>query len=776
MFKFKASYVALAAVLTSSVVYADPTSYTHSSGATVIDIEKPNAAGVSHNLYRDFNVGTNGTILNNSGDDVSHSTFGNIARNNNLTAGSASVILNEVTSKNASSLKGFIEVNGQKADVVIANPNGITCSGCSFVNTNKAILTTGKVNMTDDGAIGSYTVTGGTLTIGENGMNAANGYAVLLADAIKINGKVQANNALVSAGNFTMDNSSGSVTSAGKKATLIQMTVNPQYSIDVSSLGGIEANSISMVGNNIGFGVRNKGSIISNGTLMLTSNGNLLNKGSITGKGLLSQVSTVTGITNDGSIAGAYYLMLSSGDYIVNTGSLSGGQLIATANGNITNGDSGTMTGTSGLSLTSGGKIRNEEKASLLSNNQIAATAIGDFLNEGKISAKHTSLTFVGDSFKNTGNINSTGQTTIQSLTQDGTANTGEIYNLGNITGENINLQTNGTLAQSSSGRIEATNAITAHSYWLNQNGYMNAADITTDHGVVNNYGNITAKNISITTYSDITNEGQISSTGDLTLNTKNKGAIYNYSTLSAGGNMTLTATKVVNGGKSCGILGLAKCGVGTLTADKLVLNSSQKYVSDMGGKQYFKSTEVNTVKPRASFFARLGLEGPTLELIVATFWTARQHVRGVYRQVIVALLADQVAQTDHFAAVVHAVMIQILKDFPPLELGFVGDISQLLPQALFDHPHKHAVALVFVTLFVAAGKLLEVAFDRRNHRLDLALRQIAGADDFFPRLRHQRVDIALSMAEPFAERGDQFTVILSNLVHHFASGGVNVF
>ncbi|HDZ9557166.1 TPA: filamentous hemagglutinin N-terminal domain-containing protein [Klebsiella pneumoniae] len=597
MFKFKASYVALAAVLTSSVVYADPTSYTHSSGATVIDIEKPNAAGVSHNLYRDFNVGANGTILNNSGDDVSHSTFGNIARNNNLTAGSASVILNEVTSKNASSLKGFIEVNGQKADVVIANPNGITCSGCSFVNTNKAILTTGKVNMTDDGAIGSYTVTGGTLTIGENGMNAANGYAVLLADAIKINGKVQANNALVSAGNFTMDNSSGSVTSAGKKATLIQMTVNPQYSIDVSSLGGIEANSISMVGNNIGFGVRNKGSIISNGTLMLTSNGNLLNKGSITGKGLLSQVSTVTGITNDGSIAGAYYLMLSSGDYIVNTGSLSGGQLIATANGNITNGDSGTMTGTSGLSLTSGGKIRNEEKASLLSNNQIAATAIGDFLNEGKISAKHTSLTFVGDSFKNTGNINSTGQTTIQSLTQDGSANTGEIYNLGNITGENINLQTNGTLAQSSSGRFEATNAITAHSYWLNQNGYMNAADITTDHGVVNNYGNITAKNISITTYSDITNEGQISSTGDLTLNTKNKGAIYNYSILSAGGNMTLTATKVVNGGKSCGILGLAKCGVGTLTADKLVLNSSQKYVSDMGGKQYFKSTEVNTVK-----------------------------------------------------------------------------------------------------------------------------------------------------------------------------------
>ncbi|RXY48612.1 filamentous hemagglutinin, partial [Klebsiella pneumoniae] len=108
--------------------------------------------------------------------------------NNNLTAGSASVILTEVTPKNASSLKGCIEVNGQNADVGIANPNGITCFGCSLVNTNTAILTTGKCNRTDDGAIGSYTVKGGTLTIGENGMNAANGYAVLLADAIKING------------------------------------------------------------------------------------------------------------------------------------------------------------------------------------------------------------------------------------------------------------------------------------------------------------------------------------------------------------------------------------------------------------------------------------------------------------------------------------------------------------------------------------------------------------------------------------------------------------
>ena len=41
MFKFNLTYVALAAALSSSFVYADPNTWTHSSGTTVVDIEKP---------------------------------------------------------------------------------------------------------------------------------------------------------------------------------------------------------------------------------------------------------------------------------------------------------------------------------------------------------------------------------------------------------------------------------------------------------------------------------------------------------------------------------------------------------------------------------------------------------------------------------------------------------------------------------------------------------------------------------------------------------------
>lgn len=596
MFKFKLTYVALAAALSSTVVYADPTTYTHLSGAKVVDIEAPNSAGVSHNLYREFNVDSNGLILNNSDSDINHATFGNIAKNNNLTNGGASVILNEVTSNQASSLNGFIEVAGLKADVVIANPNGITCSGCSFVNTNKAVLTTGQVNMTDEGAIGSYTITDGKITIGENGMDASTSYAALLADAVAINGMVNASNATIGGGNFTFDNSTGAMTSAGKTATVLQM-LNPVYSIDISSLGGIKANSISMVGNNLGFGVRNKGSITANSTLSMTSNGLLTNDGSIASNGYLTNIMSSGNLTNNGTLATKNMTMLTTYGALTNgsKGNISSTkQLILNTSGNIQN--SGSISATSNLVATSNGAITNNAGAIITSGSQLTATSLGNFTNEGTISGKNTALNFVGSNFKNTGTISAAGKVAVKSLNQDSTTNTGEIYNLGSITGENIDMQTNGTLAQSTSGNMTATNAITAHSYWLNNNGAIKAATITTDHGPVNNTGSIRADSISITTTGDIVNEGTIYSTGDLLLDTQNKANIYNYSLLQADGTLTMTAKQVVNSGRGCGWLKWSTCDVGTIYANKMVLNSSHQYASEMGGNQYYKIAEINTV------------------------------------------------------------------------------------------------------------------------------------------------------------------------------------
>ncbi|EPK6499354.1 filamentous hemagglutinin N-terminal domain-containing protein [Klebsiella aerogenes] len=596
MFKFKLTYVALAAALSSTVVYADPTTYTHLSGAKVVDIETPNAAGVSHNLYREFNVDSNGLILNNSSSDIDHATFGNIAKNNNLTNGGASVILNEVTSNKASSLNGFIEVAGLKADVVIANPNGITCSGCSFVNTNKAVLTTGQVNLTDEGAIGSYTITKGKVTIGEKGMDASTSYAALLADAVAINGMVNAGSSVVGGGNFTFDNSTGVMTSAGKTATMLQM-LNPVYSIDISSLGGIKANSISMVGNNLGFGVRNKGSITANSSLSMTNNGLLTNDGSITSNGLLTSIAASGNFTNNGTLTTKNLTKITTYGALTNgsKGTISSTkQLVLSAVGNLQN--SGTISATSNLIAASNGAITNNAGAKITSGAQITATSIGNFTNAGTISGKNTVLNFVGSNFKNTGAISATGKVTVKSLNQDNTTNTGEIYNQGSMTGENIDMLTNGTLAQSANGTMTATNAITAHSYWLNNNGAMNAGSITTDHGPVNNTGTIKANTISITSTGDIVNEGTIYSTGDLLLDTQNKANIYNYYLLQADDTLTLTAKKIVNSGRGCGWLKWSTCDIGTIRTNKLILNSSHNYTNEMGGYQYFKIAEINTV------------------------------------------------------------------------------------------------------------------------------------------------------------------------------------
>ncbi|WP_285129953.1 filamentous hemagglutinin N-terminal domain-containing protein [Leclercia adecarboxylata] len=594
MFKFKLSYVAFATALTSSFVYADPTIYTHQTGTQIIDIEAPNAAGVSHNMYREFNVGSKGMILNNNGSNYTHNTLGNIAKNNNLTNGSASVILNEVISNKSSSLQGFIEVGGQKADVVIANPNGITCSGCSFINTNKAVLTTGKVNFSDTGAISSYDVTGGNITIGKDGMDAANNYAVILADAININGTITAANAIIGGGNFTFDNSTGKLTSHQKSASLKHLLM-PEYSIDISMLGGVKANSITMIGNNLGFGVRNKGAIIANSTLAMSSNGSLINEGQIVGKGFVTQMVSAGELNNSGTISTKNIAMLNTLSNLVNTGEISNtGSMAVSASGNMEN--KGTIHAAQSLAVNTGGNLTTAYGSWLGSDNQASVNVLGNVDHGGSLRAQNTSVSFGGDTLKVTGDIY--GYTTAQvQAAKNGSLTSGEITNAGIISGNDIALATNGSLITDYGSMLEVGKSLTAHSHWLSNGGSIrgNSADMNFDNYVTTNTGNIIGGTLNILTQKDLLNTGLLESKGDLTINTQNQGKITNQGTMKAAQTMTLDATQVVNGGYKCGFLNLKTCGAGSLSANKLVLNSKQKYANTMGGSQAFKATEINT-------------------------------------------------------------------------------------------------------------------------------------------------------------------------------------
>ena len=125
-----------------------------SSGIDIINIARPDSNGLSNNSYSDFNVLSSGLVFNNSASAVSSSLAGTIAGNPNYTASdSASLILNQITSNNPSYLGGILEVAGDSAAIIIANPNGIFCDVCSFANTDKVDLITGTANFDTAGVI-----------------------------------------------------------------------------------------------------------------------------------------------------------------------------------------------------------------------------------------------------------------------------------------------------------------------------------------------------------------------------------------------------------------------------------------------------------------------------------------------------------------------------------------------------------------------------------------------------------------------------------------------
>ena len=246
------------------------------NGMTVVNINTPNDKGLSHNQYDAFNVDHKGLILNNANRPVNTELAGYIMGNPNLVGPTANTILNEVTGTGATSMNGALEVAGNKAHVIIANPNGISVNNGTFINANSATLTTGNP-IINNGSITGYQVQQGSITIGEKGLNASKTARTdLLAEAVQLNGKVWAKDAQVVTGKNTV-----SVDSSGKVTNVHKTGESSQVGLDVAAIGGMYANSMYLVGTNDGFGVNNQGVLSAQNKLTVDSTGKLQNTGSI---------------------------------------------------------------------------------------------------------------------------------------------------------------------------------------------------------------------------------------------------------------------------------------------------------------------------------------------------------------------------------------------------------------------------------------------------------------------------------------------------------------
>jgi filamentous hemagglutinin len=244
----------------------------------LVDIVAPNSMGLSHNKYNAFNVDKQGAILNNfKGEAGGPSILGGILPGNpNLRSSSpASVILNEVTSGSRSAFNGHVEIFGAKADLIIANPNGITCDGCGFLNTPRMTLTTGKPDINSDGRLGGFTVDGGDITFSGGDANFAAGEGKVdlfdvVSRTVQVNGKIYGKDLRLTAGRNKFSYATRDA------AALTAISGSPEFAIDGSALGSMQADTIRLVVTEKGAGVRMRGDMAASaGELSLSADGKI---------------------------------------------------------------------------------------------------------------------------------------------------------------------------------------------------------------------------------------------------------------------------------------------------------------------------------------------------------------------------------------------------------------------------------------------------------------------------------------------------------------------
>lgn len=350
------------------------------NGVPVVNIATPNGRGISHNQFKDYHVGQEGVILNNATGKLNQTQLGGLIQNNpNLQAGrEAKGIINEVTGGHRSQLNGYTEVAGKAANVMVANPYGITCNGCGFINTPQATLTTGKPVFDAAGNLQALEVAKGTISIEGKGIDSSGSDALsIISRATEVNAAVHARDLSVIAGANRVD-SHGTVTPISGEGQ------PPTLAVDTGALGGMYANRIRLVSSENGVGVNLGDLTARQGDITLEANGRLALRHSLA-SGAIAVRGQHIALTGDHKAGGAITLH-SQSDLALSKGSLtSDTDLRLTAGGSITQ-SSEKLTAGRDVSLTASA-IRQDSESQIDAGRQIALRAGDSVTNEGRMTA-----------------------------------------------------------------------------------------------------------------------------------------------------------------------------------------------------------------------------------------------------------------------------------------------------------------------------------------------------------------------------------------------------
>ncbi|HGH4621572.1 TPA: hemagglutinin repeat-containing protein [Enterobacter cloacae] len=527
------------------------------NGVPVVNIATPNQSGISHNKYNDYNVGKEGLILNNATGQLNQTQLGGLIQNNpNLKAGQeAKGIINEVTGANRSNLQGYTEVAGKAANVIVANPYGITCNGCGFINTPNVTLTTGKPVLDASGKLQSLDVTQGAVTIEGAGLNGSQSDAVsIISRATEINAQLHAKDLRVVAG-------ANRVAADGSVSALKGEGTAPKVAVDTGALGGMYANRIRLVSSETGVGVNLGNLNARQGDIALSSAGKVVLKDTLASGSTTVSAADVT-LRGDHKAGGNVTVSGQTALTLDQAHVAADNNLQLTTRGTLTQ-NGGAFTAANDATLAANTLIQsadarasagrhlavNAEKNAALNGSVVAGQQLsvkgGELVQQGSLSAAEIALT-------------------AQTLTQESRSTT-------NASG-NIALTTSGHSQLKGSTAAGHSLAVSAGS--LANNGTLAAvADARINTGKFSNTGTVQGNSLTVSG-TDITSSGTLKSASTLDIRARNatlsgetgakgkttvtaSGNLNNSGALISDDTLTLNAAQIVNSGTLSGVRGV---------------------------------------------------------------------------------------------------------------------------------------------------------------------------------------------------------------------------